>query len=84
MRLHTVTSFALHYTGKQHQKNNEPQIISKMWVLELENGVFTRGKLITYGLGPSEMKMGRVPSQLPISLPSMRSKEKVAVEGKVS
>ena len=55
-----------------------------MWVLELENGVFTREKLINYGLGPSEMKMGRGPSQLPISLPSMRSKEKVAIKGKVS
>ena len=79
-----MTSITLHYTGKQHKKNNEPQIISKMWVLELENGVFTREKLINYGLGPSEMKMGRVPSQLPISLPSMRSKEKVAIKGKVS
>ena len=40
LMLHTVTSITLHYTGKQHQNNNEPQIISKMWVLELENGVF--------------------------------------------
>ena len=35
LRLHTVTSITL-----QHRTNNEPQIISKMWVLELENGVF--------------------------------------------